>query len=205
VAPVAQSRRTPAARPRPKSPSRVKRRRRRKARPRNDAELIGLGLVAVGIFLACVLWLGLNGGPVPHAVTRALGWAAYLTPLVFCPLGALVVARSELIRVRAFQLGALLSLGGLMAALGRGHGGAVGRGVESVLGQGVGSIGTTILGVLATLVGVLPEVNVASLASAPVPRLRYTPRCPSLSAVNTSGWPSPLTSPTASALGVCPE
>ena len=39
-------------------------------------ELIGLGLVAVGIFLAAVLWCGLSGGPVTHLVRSAVGDAA---------------------------------------------------------------------------------------------------------------------------------
>ncbi len=149
---MAQTRRKPAARPRPKSPARVKRRRRRN-RTRNDVELIGLGLLAAGVFLACVVWLGLNGGPVPHAVRSAIGWGGYLTPLLFCPLGALVLTRSRVLAVAPFRFGLALSLLGLMLALGSGQGGFVGRQLESLVGRGVGSTGSTILGVLATLVG----------------------------------------------------
>ncbi len=152
---MAQPRRKPAARPRPKVPSRVKRRRRRRVRAHENAELLGLGLLAAGIFLACVLWLGLNGGPVPHAALRAIGWAAYVTPLLVCPLGALLVARSGLLAVGAFRFGISLAATGLMLALGKGHGGFVGRELEAVVARGVGSTGTTILGVLATLVGTL--------------------------------------------------
>jgi len=152
---MAQSKRKPAARPRPKTPARVKRRRRKRARSHRDAELAGLGLLAAGIFLACVLWLGLNGGPVPHALRATIGWAAELSPLLVIPLGALILTRSALLSVGAFRLGLCLASLGLMLALGSGHGGAVGRAFESVLARGVGSTGTTILGVLAALVGVL--------------------------------------------------
>ena len=84
--PMAQARRSSrTAKPRPKSPARVKqqrRRRRKRARSQHDAELIGLGLLAVGVFLACVLWFGLSGGPVPDGARSAIGWAAYVSPLV---------------------------------------------------------------------------------------------------------------------------
>src|SRR5262249_60975609 len=92
---MAQARRsTRPARPRPKTPARVKKRRRKRTRGHHNAELVGLGLVGAGVFLACVLWFGLSGGPVPHAVTALIGWAAYLAPLVLVPLGALLGTRS---------------------------------------------------------------------------------------------------------------
>jgi S-DNA-T family DNA segregation ATPase FtsK/SpoIIIE len=155
---MAQSKRKPAARPRtrPKTPTRVKQRRRRKTRSQvHHLELVGLGLVALGVFFACVLWLGLNGGPVTSAVRSGIGWAAYVLPLVLCPVGTLVLTRSELVSRGPFRLGGALGLLGLMAALGRAHGGFVGRELEALVGRGVGSTGTTILGVLVALIGVL--------------------------------------------------
>src|SRR5213595_3894796 len=89
--------------------SRARKRRRKSARGHHYPELVGLGLLAVGVFLACVLWFGLSGGPVARAVTAAFGWAAYVVPLVLVPLGALIVTRSALVSLRPFRLG--LSLG----------------------------------------------------------------------------------------------
>src|SRR2546427_5247322 len=118
---------------RPKTPSRVKKRRRKRARGHHDAELVGLGLVGAGAFLACVLWFGLQGGPVAHAARVTVGWAAYLVPVVAVPLGALIVTRSELVSLRPFRLGLSVGLAGLATALGSARGGYVGRGLEWVV------------------------------------------------------------------------
>jgi S-DNA-T family DNA segregation ATPase FtsK/SpoIIIE len=140
----------------PKTPSRVKKRtRRRRARSHHYPELIGLALVALGVFLAAILWFGFSGGPVSDLVTGAIGAAAYLAPVVLVPLGALVVARSQLVDVRPFQLGLGVALAGLLLMLGDAHGGAVGRALESVVAIGLGTTGATILGVLLTITGLL--------------------------------------------------
>jgi DNA segregation ATPase FtsK/SpoIIIE, S-DNA-T family len=155
VATMAQARRsTRPARARPKTPARVKKRRRKRTRGHN-AEFVGLGLLAVGAFLACVLWFGLSGGPVPDAVTSVIGWAAYVAPVVLIPLGGLMVTRSSLVAVSPFKLGLSVTVVGMMLALGSSHGGWVGDQLESVVALGVGSTGAEILGVLLTLVGVL--------------------------------------------------
>ncbi len=158
VARMAQTRRrTRTAKPRPKSPARVKQRRRAK-RTRNhqhDAELVGLALIAVGVFLACVLWFGLNGGPVPSGVARGIGWAAYVAPLLLVPVGGLIVSRSRLVSVRPFKLGLAVTIPGLLLALGSRHGGYVGRQLEAGVAHGIGSVGSTILGVLLTIAGCL--------------------------------------------------
>ena len=107
------------------------------------------------MFLACVLWFGLSGGPVAHAARVTIGWAAYLAPLVAVPLGALIVTRSELVSLRPFRVGLSVALIGLMTALGTAHGGYVGRGLEALLALGIGSVGATIVGVLLALVGTL--------------------------------------------------
>jgi DNA segregation ATPase FtsK/SpoIIIE, S-DNA-T family len=140
----------------PKTPARVRKRRARKARGHHHRpELLGLGLVALGIFLAAVLWFGFNGGPVDHGVQWCIGAAAYLTPLVLIPLGALMVARSSLVDVGPFRLGLPIAVVGLLMALGRGHGGIAGRGLEGLVSLGLGSTGSTILGVLLTIAGLL--------------------------------------------------
>jgi S-DNA-T family DNA segregation ATPase FtsK/SpoIIIE len=153
---MAQARRsTRPARPRPKTPARVKKRRRKRAHGHHNAELVGLGLLAAGVFLACVLWFGLSGGPVPDAATSVIGWAAYLAPVVLIPLGGLMVTRSALVAVSPFKLGLSVTIVGLMLALGTAHGGWVGDQLESLVALGVGTTGAEILGVLLTIVGVL--------------------------------------------------
>ena len=107
----------------PKTPSRVKKRRAAK-KPRAHAahhhpELIGLGLAGLGVFLAAVLWFGFSGGPVAHIVKSGVGAAAYLAPLVFVPLGGLIVTRSALIDVRPFRLGLAIAVVGVLLTLGR--------------------------------------------------------------------------------------
>ena len=60
---------------RPKTPSRVKKRTRRKARrhpSHQHPELIGLGLLAFGLFMATVLYVGWNGGYVGKAIGDGL-------------------------------------------------------------------------------------------------------------------------------------
>jgi DNA segregation ATPase FtsK/SpoIIIE, S-DNA-T family len=142
----------------PKTPSRVKKRttrRRRRARTHHYPELIGLALVGIGVFLGAILWFGFSGGPVGGLATSAAGAAAYLAPLVLVPLGALVVARSELVDVRPFQLGLVVSIAGLELTLGTAHGGVVGDALASLVAAGLGTTGATILGVLLTIAGVL--------------------------------------------------
>src|SRR5205085_4805716 len=141
----------------PKTPSRVRKRRgkKTKARSHHHPELVGLGLVALGVFLAAILWFGFNGGPVADLVTDAIGDAAYLAPLVLVPLGALIVGRSAVVDVRPFRLGLGVGLLGLMLTLGTAHGGVVGDALERLVALALGTTGATILGVLLTLAGAL--------------------------------------------------
>jgi S-DNA-T family DNA segregation ATPase FtsK/SpoIIIE len=141
----------------PKTPSRVKKRRAKKktkgAAHHQHPELVGLALVAGGVFLAAVLWFGLSGGPVADLVKGAIGVAAYLAPLVLLPLGVLIVVKSELLDLRPFRLGLAVTLAGLMLTLGASHGGGVGHGLESLVALGLGTTGASILGVLLTVAG----------------------------------------------------
>ncbi|HEX7626930.1 MAG TPA: DNA translocase FtsK [Gaiellaceae bacterium] len=132
-----------------------KRRTKALAHAHHHAEIAGLALAALGVFLAAVLWFGFNGGPVSDLVRSGIGVAAYLGPVVLVPLGALMVTRSALIDVRPFQLGLAVALTGLMLTLGTGHGGLLGDGLESLVALGLGTTGATILGVLLTLTGTL--------------------------------------------------
>jgi len=126
-----------------------------RARSHHNGELAGLALVALGVFLACVLWFGLSGGPVADALTSVVGSAAYIAPVVLVPLGGLMVARSALVDVRPFRLGLAVVLGGLMLTLGDAHGGAVGSLLETPVAKGLGTTGATILGVTLAVAGVL--------------------------------------------------
>jgi S-DNA-T family DNA segregation ATPase FtsK/SpoIIIE len=141
---------------RPKTPARIrKRKKRRAARSHHHPELAGLAACAAGAFLAGVLWFGFSGGPVGHAATAAVGWAAYVLPLVLVPVGALVVTRSALVDVRPFRLGLTVATLGLVLTLGRAHGGLAGRGLERLVALGVGHAGSVTLGVLLTVAGLL--------------------------------------------------
>jgi S-DNA-T family DNA segregation ATPase FtsK/SpoIIIE len=140
----------------PKTPSRVKKRRstRKKGSVQHQhPELVGLGLVGLGVFLAAVLWFGFSGGPVAHLVKTAIGDAAYLAPLVLVPVGGLIVTRSALVDLRPFRLGLGVAIAGLMLTLGTGHGGGLGDGLESLVALGLGTTGATILGVLLAIAG----------------------------------------------------
>jgi S-DNA-T family DNA segregation ATPase FtsK/SpoIIIE len=141
----------------PKTPARVKKRRRKPVHARHHLrpELVGLGLAGLGVFLAAVLWFGLSGGPVGDAAHWLVGAAAYLTPLVLVPLGVLMVARSELIDVGPFRIGLPVAVLGLLLTLGSGHGGQTGRGLEALVSLGLGSTGSTVLGVVLAIAGVL--------------------------------------------------
>src|SRR3954452_8265620 len=115
--------------------SRAKKRKKRgAARGHHHPELVGLGLLAVGVFLAAVLWFGLSGGPVAHGARSFVGWAAYLAPLVLVPLGILIITRSEVVSLRPFRLGLAVGVVGLMLALGAAHGGDLGHGLEWTFG-----------------------------------------------------------------------
>src|SRR5947199_983091 len=145
----------------PRLPARVRTKRRKGKQQKSEQqhELIGLGLVALGIFLASILYLGWGGGMVgewiAYVVTGAIGAAAYVAPIALTTVGALMVARSALIDVRPFRTGLAVTSFGLLAALGAGHGGAIGSGLQDLFGLLVGGTGTTIIGVLALLVGTL--------------------------------------------------
>ena len=149
---------------RPRTPSRVKKKKARGGRGGGGgggqrAELAGLGLAALGVFLASVLYAGWSGGVVGGGIVdgvRALvGGAAYAVPAVALVVGGLVLARSELVDVRPFRTGLALLALGLELVLGGAHGGLAGRGLEKVFGTLLGGTGATILGTTLLLAGTL--------------------------------------------------
>jgi DNA segregation ATPase FtsK/SpoIIIE, S-DNA-T family len=149
---------------RPKTPSRVKkkiRKDRKDRRPRghHHPELAGLGLVALGLFLASVLYLGWDGGLMGGALAdgfhAAIGAAAYGAPAAFVLLGLLMVARSELVDVRPFRTGAAVLVPSAVLALGEEHGGHVGGWLEQLFSYLLGESGAAILGITGIVVGAL--------------------------------------------------
>ena len=126
---------------RPKTPSRIKKRRPATKKPRSlqHPELWGLGFVALGAFLASVVYFGWNGGYVGRALADGLdsvvGRASWGLPVLLVVLGCLMVARSALVDVRPFRTGLVVLVLGLMIALGRDQGGYLGQ----MLGGGVGA------------------------------------------------------------------
>ncbi|MGE5690843.1 MAG: DNA translocase FtsK [Pseudomonadota bacterium] len=147
---------------RPKAPARVRKKKRASSgRPRSHhhPELWGLGLVALGVFLASVLYLGWDGGVVGGAVAdgflATIGWGSYVAPATFVVVGGLMLARSELVDVSPFRTGLAVAVLGLLLTLGAAHGGHVGGGLEDAFAWAVGETGARIVGVTALAAGVL--------------------------------------------------
>jgi S-DNA-T family DNA segregation ATPase FtsK/SpoIIIE len=147
----------------PRVPSRVKTRkkgvRKRETRGHQHPELIGLALLALGVFLAAVLWAGWNGGYVGGWISNGLdtlfGSAAYGLPAPLAIVGSLMVARSDLVDVRPFRTGMVVICLGLMLTLGEANGGYLGTALGGGLGLALGRTGVVIVGVLALLAGAL--------------------------------------------------
>jgi len=148
--------------PRTKRRSRLRPKRKARAKtPRTfrHPELWGLGIVALGAFLASVVYVGWNGGYVGRALADGLdavvGKATWVLPALLVVLGCLMVARSALVDVRPFRTGLAVLAVGLMIALGKDEGGYLGRALGGGVGVALGATGSTILGALLLLVGAL--------------------------------------------------
>jgi S-DNA-T family DNA segregation ATPase FtsK/SpoIIIE len=98
---------------------------------RHHRDLIGLGLVAFGCFLAVVLYGGETGGRAGEAAADGLrfllGGVAYLAPVGFVAAGAVLVVDDLLPSLRPFRAGAIcltlgLALGLAAGSLGLGPG-----------------------------------------------------------------------------------
>jgi len=144
---------------RPRAPARVKRRKRAvKKRSHHHPELIGLGLTAVGLFLATLVYLGWEGGRAGGWITDGLwalvGGAGYLLPAALVIVGTLMLGRSAIVELRPFRTGLVVTALGLMLVLG-GHGGYVGQALDEVVGTLVGHTGMLLAGITALTAGVL--------------------------------------------------
>jgi S-DNA-T family DNA segregation ATPase FtsK/SpoIIIE len=155
---MARATRTTKARPK-SGKSRTAKRRKRSGGFQPQPELIGLVLVALGLFLASILWFGwdggLVGGGIADGVRSFVGWGAYLTPFAFAAVGGLMVGRSALVEFRPFRAGELLTIAGLLVTLGADHGGWLGRTISHGLALLLGGTGTAIVGALTLVLGTL--------------------------------------------------
>jgi DNA segregation ATPase FtsK/SpoIIIE, S-DNA-T family len=143
-------------------------------------DLIGLGLVAVGVFLAFPVYLGWDGGALGEAATDGLaylvGRVALGVPITIVLAGALFVLRPVLPAVRPFRAGAVCLFAALTLALAGGtfglgppgvrdgywnapyfepRGGIVGDALLYVVATAVSTIGAHILAVFLFVAGVL--------------------------------------------------
>jgi S-DNA-T family DNA segregation ATPase FtsK/SpoIIIE len=157
-------------------------------------DVLGLALVACGVFMGFVLY-GSGGPPTPggragHAVAVALGWtlgrARVLTPVAIGVGGAALLLRPVLPALRPLRSGALCVFGAVTLALAAGmlglssgspqgsqvwssahlqtHGGIAGQALYELTHRLVQSVGVDILAIFLLLTGVILLTG-ASIAS----------------------------------------
>ena len=156
-------------------------------------DVLGLALVAAGVFLGFVLYGGWNGGRAGHALAVALGWtlgrARVLTPVALVVGGGALLLRPVLPALRPLRAGALCVFAAVTLALAAGmlglssgergvhtaagswtsahlqtHGGVAGEALYEIAHRLVQSVGVDILAVFLLLTGVILLTG-ASLAS----------------------------------------
>jgi S-DNA-T family DNA segregation ATPase FtsK/SpoIIIE len=135
-------------------------------------DLIGLGLVALAVFLAFLVYLGWEGGQAGTALVEGLrdliGAVHYLVPVALLAAGAILVMRPVLPAVRPFRAAAgclfaagCLGLAAGTAGLGGGataredRGGLVGEGMYDAISTLLGSVGAHIIAIFLAVAGVL--------------------------------------------------
>jgi len=129
-----------------------------------DLDLIGLGLVAIGVFLACVMYLNVAGGRVGAELTSGIaflvGQVAYIVPVALVAAGALMVARPFIPAGRPLRSGAVLAFLAITLML---AGGTLGLGPN---GAKAGEWGSAFLKDHGGLIGEAQYTLIAGLASA---------------------------------------
>ncbi|HEX6491463.1 MAG TPA: DNA translocase FtsK [Gaiellaceae bacterium] len=145
----------------PRTPARVRKKKRaaRKPHGHQHPELIGLILVALGVFLSTVIYLGWSGGFVgalaADGLKALIGAARAIFPLACIIVGALLLARSALVDMRPFRTGLAVFSAGLLLTLGRAHGGYFGLALADLFGLALGRTGVLIIGITTLLAGTL--------------------------------------------------
>ncbi len=144
------------------------------------AELVGLVLVALGVFFAVVIWFGWDGGVVGGKLADVfeivVGRTATLVPGLLAAIGVLLLVRSEIVDLRPFRLGIAVLMSTITlifaaGAFGVGPGGAAPKSLDpsivdeygGLFGGALGAVsrtligdtGTTILCVLGLVAGVM--------------------------------------------------
>ena len=116
-------------------------------------------MVAVGLFLVTLLWLGWDGGTVGEKIADGLhgafGAAAYVIPVVLIAVGGLMLVRSKIVDLKPFRTGLAVGAFGLMIALGRDEGGQIGGALGGGLAHVIGDTGALIVGVALFIAGTL--------------------------------------------------
>ena len=116
-------------------------------------------MVAVGLFLVTLLWLGWDGGTVGEKIADGLhgafGAAAYVIPVVLISVGGLMLVRSRIVDLKPFRTGLAVGAFGLMIALGRDEGGQIGGALGGGLAHVIGDTGALIVGVALFIAGTL--------------------------------------------------
>jgi DNA segregation ATPase FtsK/SpoIIIE, S-DNA-T family len=168
-----------------------------------ELDLIGLFLVAVGVFLACVLYLGWAGGQVGAALTDAtrylVGAIAYGAPIALVAAGVVVVMRPFLPNSRPIGTGAACLFASLTLALAAGtfglgppgarpdvwtrgfledHGGVVGEGLYTAVISAVSQPGAHIVAIFLFLAALLllTGATIAGVLNATRTSIRGTTR-----------------------------
>jgi S-DNA-T family DNA segregation ATPase FtsK/SpoIIIE len=141
-------------------------------------DLIGLGLVALGLFFAFLVYFGWDGGRAGSQAVEAMRWLLgaghYLVPVALAAAGAILMLRPMLPAVRPFRSGAIcvfaaVTLGLAAGTFGPGghrpdwwdpawvktHGGMLGEGLDWVMTTLTGSVGAHILALFLLVAGVL--------------------------------------------------
>src|SRR4051812_41949623 len=147
---------------------------------RRHLDLIGLGLVALAVFLAFLIYLDWDGGTAGEGAVEGLRWlvgaAHYLVPPALMATGAVLVLRPVLPAIRPFRAGGLCLFAALSLALAAGtfglgpfgervrfwdpafvkpRGGMVGEGLYWATSSLVGHVGAHIAAIFLFLAAVL--------------------------------------------------
>jgi DNA segregation ATPase FtsK/SpoIIIE, S-DNA-T family len=146
----------------------------------HHVDLLGLGLLALAVFLALVLWFGSAGGEVGHGLRTGMRWllgaAAYAVPAALALAGAATLARPLMPPVRPLRTGSLCLLLATLLALAAGtlgigpagarhgywhrdffeaRGGALGEGLLWATAHAVSTTGAHILAVFGWVAGAI--------------------------------------------------
>jgi S-DNA-T family DNA segregation ATPase FtsK/SpoIIIE len=205
----------------PRSPSRVRKKKRAsKHRGHQHPELLGLVLTALGVFLSTVIYLGWSGGFVgglaADGLEALIGAARAVFPAACMIVGALFLARSQLVDMRPFRTGLTVFTAGLMLTLGKAHGGYVGTALALAFGIALGSTGVLIVGITTVIAGalLLSGASVGALirrsggavrATAEAARRARTATMPDLRLVEPAEKPPPELHPVLDAVTEFPD